>query len=593
MTSVFDPDAALNLADRRQLAGDLDGAVDLYDRLLAQAPGFWQAHANRGLALAVMGNSHGARAGFRRSIALEPTAAPALRNLADSLQHDDPKAGLHVARALTAVAPDTADSWLSLGCTELSLSASGPAGRSLRRSLALAPVVIEALMGFSTVRPEAKLIWGRRAVAGSTAPGPMVALAHQVLASGARAESRRLLRRAIVIEPSHADALAELTSAIDAFSASAELRRWGRRAIVLSPGSFAAWNNLGMAELELGQLDASEHSFATAIRLQPDLAEAHFNRSMPLFLLERSEEAWREYEWRWRIDRFEKPPSSAPHWNGEPLGGRRLLVHDEQGLGDGLQFIRYLPVLAREHASVAMLCDPRLEDLARKSFPDIAIHARPNVPSHDLLVALLNLPRLLGRTQSFPKPPYLALPEPARIDAGGRLRVGLVWAGNPNHPRDRDRSIPLDRLKPLLDVPGVALFSVQFGPPKTEISDLGLDAVLADLGGHLPDMQSVARVFAGLDLLVTVDTASCHLAGALGLPVWVLLPWIPDWRWGTTGTTTPWYPSMRLFRQRAKSAWQPVIAEVSAALAEASAAHAAKPPEHAVLGRHGVGRATT
>lgn len=568
MIAPFDPGAALAQADQRQLAGDLGAAVALYDDLLARAPGYWQAHANRGLALAVIGDGAAACAGFRRALAIEPSAAPALRNLADSLQGKEPKAGLIVARALTAVAPDASDSWLSLGCIELVQSPPGPAGRALRRSLALAPAVAATLMSVGSTRAEARLAWLRRAVASSPTPEVLVALAQQTTRSGAIAESRRLLRRAIAIEPGRGDVVTEMTAMIDAFSAAADLRRWACRAIVLVPESFAAWNNLGTAELELCRLADAERAFANAIRLQPDLAEGHFNRSMPLFLLDRAEEAWAEYEWRWRVAKFERPPSSAPRWTGEPLAGRKLLVHDEQGLGDSLQFSRYLPLLAREHAPVAMACDPRLEDLFRKSFPDIAIHARPSVPAHDLAVPLLNLPRLLGGTRSFPQPPYLALPEPARIDAGDRFRVGLVWAGNPNHPRDRDRSIPLARLRPLLDVPDVAWFSVQFGPPKAEIVDLGLDTLLADLGGHLPDMQSVARVFAGLDLLITVDTASCHLAGGLGLPVWVMLPWVPDWRWGMTGTTTAWYPSMRLFRQPAKGEWRSVIDEVGAALVE-------------------------
>lgn len=569
MTSAFDPGAALVLADQRQLAGDVGGAIELYDRLLARVPGFWPAHTNRGLALAVIGDMQGARAGLRRSIVIEPTAAPSLRSLADSLLNDEPAAGLGAARALVAVASEAPESWLSLGCIELALSRPAPAGRSLRRAIVLAPALAEALLAMGTTRPEVKLAWFRRAVACSPAPGTMIALAQQTTASGASWESRRLLRRALASEPGHDAAMAELTAVIDAFSATDELHRWARRATLLAPGSFAAWSNLGTAQLGLGHLADSERSFATAIRLAPDLAKAHFNRATPLFLLGRMEEAWLEYEWRWRIDGFEKPPSAAPRWSGEPLSGRSLLVHEEQGLGDSLQFARYLTLLANEHAHVSVLCDPRLERLFRNSFPGITISPKPSLPDHDLAVAFLSLPRLLGRVRSIPPPPYLARPEAVRIDAAGRLKVGLVWAGNPGHPRDRERSIPLDRLKSWLNLPGIAWFSFQVGPRRSDIADLGLDAALPDLGGHLSDLEDGARVLAGLDLLVTVDTAACHLAGALGLPVWVLLSRIPDWRWGMTGTTTPWYPSMRLFRQPESGAWRPVIDEVGAALAEA------------------------
>jgi len=333
-----------------------------------------------------------------------------------------------------------------------------------------------------------------------------------------------------------------------------------------------ALSNLGRAELGLGRLAAAERSFGEAIRLMPDLAEAHFNRATPLFLLGRSEDGWEEYEWRWRIDRFEKPPSAAPRWTGEPLAGRRLLVHEEQGLGDTLQFVRYLPLIASEPEPVSLLCNPRLVKLLRGSLPGIVLSPKPSIPDHDLLVPLLSLPRMLGRTRGAPpSAPYLLRPEAARTESTGRLKVGLVWAGSSSHPRDRDRSIPLEQLRPWFDVPDVAWFSYQVGPRQADIADLGLKATLPDLGRLQPDLYEAARVLAGLDLLITVDTAACHLAGALGFPVWLLLARVPDWRWGMTGATTPWYPSMRLFRQPEIGAWQPVIREVRAALAEALA----------------------
>ena len=578
MTSPFDPGNALAQADGRQLTGDIAGAIALYDHLLVQAPGLWPAHANRGLALAVIGETRAARAGFRRAITLEPMAAPAMRNLADSLQAGDPKAALTVGRALVAAAPESPDSWLSLGCIELVQSPPGPAGRPLRRALALAPAFGDAFVALGAAQPEAKLALLRRGVAASVTSGPMVALARKIIASGSLQESRRLLRRAIVIDPGLGDAVVELTAAIDSAASAVELRRWARRALALVSGSAMAWNNLGTAELGLAHLAESERSFAEAIRLKPDLAEGHFNRATPLFLLGRTGEAWLEYEWRWRIERFEKAPSAAPRWNGEPLVGRRLLVHEEQGLGDTLQFVRYLPLLAGERESVTMLCNPRLERLLSGSFPSIAVAPKPTVPDHDLAVPLLSLPRLLGDARPTPPPaPYLLRPEAARIEAPGRLKVGLVWAGNASHPRDRDRSIPLERLRPWFDVPDVAWFSYQVGPRQSDVAELGLEATLPDLGHLQPDLYEAARVLAGLDLLVSVDTAACHLAGALGVPVWLLLARVPDWRWGMTGMKTSWYPSMRLFRQPEIGAWQPVIGEVRTALLDIPAS---RPERH-------------
>lgn len=569
MTSAVDPHAMLAEADQRQIAGDIGGALALYDRLIGLAPGFWPAHANRGLALAVLGEISAARAGFRRSIVLEPMAAPALRNLADSLQADEPGPALTVARALVAAAPDAPDSWFSLGCIEFARPLPGPADRSLRRALALAPAYPEAVLAFGTVRPEVGFTWLRRMVACSLAPGPMIELARQVTANGEFEKSRRLLRRAIAIEPGQGDAAIALTGVIDSASSTVDLHRWARRALALVPGSVMARSNLGRAELALGRLADAERSFGEAIRLMPDLAEAHFNRATPLFLLGRTEDAWDEYEWRWRIDRFEKPPSAAPRWNGEPLAGRRLLVHEEQGLGDTLQFVRYLPLITSEPESVSLLCNPRLARLLRSSFPGITISPKPRIPEHDLIVPLLSLPRVLGRTQGAPSPePYLLRPEAVRIESTGRLKVGLVWAGSSSHPRDQDRSIPLEQLRSWFDVPDVAWFSYQVGPRQSDIAELGLEATLPDLSRLQPDLYEAARVLTGLDLLITVDTAACHLAGALGFPVWLLLAQVPDWRWGMTGKTTSWYSSMQLFRQPESGSWQPVIREVRAALFE-------------------------
>ncbi len=186
------------------------------------------------------------------------------------------------------------------------------------------------------------------------------------------------------------------------------------------------------------------------------------------------------------------------------------------------------------------------------------------MPAHDLAVGLLSLPTLLGKPAS--SAPYLKIPRVHRIDAPGSLKIGLAWSGNPAHLRNQDRSIPLALLEPWLGIPGTTWFSIQFGAQTHDIARAGFTERIADLGSHVPDLQDTAGALAGLDLLITVDTAFCHLAGSLGLPVWTLLPWLPDWRWGMTGTTTAWYPSMRLYRQPRRGDWQPVITEVGDAL---------------------------
>jgi tetratricopeptide (TPR) repeat protein len=550
--------AALAAADQRQLAGDIAGALLLYDALLARAPAYWPAHVNRGLALAIAGELPSARAGFRRALVIEPAAAPALRNLADSLQHHDPRAGLSVARAFAAAAPAAYEAWLCLGCIELAMKHDVAGRRALRRAIALAPASVDTFIAYSGSSTEPARRWLERAVATAPTPLSLLSLARHLVTRSERAAASRLLRHALALSPADTEPLTEMTAALESFSAAEALVDWARRALLLAPDSAAVWNNLGTAQLNLRCCEDAVRSFTTAIGLRPDLAEAHFNRATPLFLIGRADEAWRDYAWRWRIARFEKPPTPAPRWSGETLADRRLLVHDEQGLGDALQFARYLPALARQ-GRVTMACDPRLVRLFRASFPGLDIAPRTALPPHDLALPLLDAPRLLGEV---PAASYLAAPMPRRIDAGGRLRVGLVWAGNPDHPRDHERSLPPDLLEAWLALPDVAWFSLQVGPPRRDLDRLGVP----DLGAGVADLADTAEILAALDLLITVDTAPAHLAGGLGRPVWTLVTWLPDWRWGLNGAETPWYPSMRLFRQKRRGDWRGVVDEVGAAL---------------------------
>jgi len=567
MSSTFDANAALAAADARQLAGDLAGAIRLYSRLIEGASGFWPAYANRGLALQVAGDATAARGDFRRALAIEPGAAPPLRNLVDSLQGETAASAALAARALVAIAPAAWESWLSLGGVELSAHRYRAAAHALRRATALAPDVVDSLTGLGIADDAQPRRWLERALAIGATPASLLAFARHLRERNEPHEAGRAVRRLLALAPGGIEALVEAVAIIDGARATDALYRWARRARLLAPDSVVVLNNLGMAALALGALAEAERRFADAIALQPDSAEAHFNRATPLFLLGRDAEAWSEYEWRWRVGRFEKAPGTAPRWSGEPLGERRLLVHEEQGLGDALQFARYLPMMKERHRNLVFFGHSRLANLFRASFPDIEIASQPDIPSHDVAAPLLNLPRLLDQIgRPPPAPPYLKGPAAHRIEAQDRLRVGLVWGGNPGHPRDHERSIPLAMLAPWLEIPGIAWVGLMVAPGNGDIERCGFEPKIADLAPALRDPDNAAACIAGLDLLVSVDTAYCHLAGALGLPVWTLLTWIPDWRWRLSGSTTEWYPSMRLFRQPARGAWAPVIAEVGNAL---------------------------
>jgi tetratricopeptide (TPR) repeat protein len=365
-----------------------------------------------------------------------------------------------------------------------------------------------------------------------------------------------------------------------------------RRALELQPDYAAAHHNLGNALKAQGRLAEAVASSRRALELKPDYTRAHHNLGHILLLLGEYESGWREYE-----HRLEAPPGmrrfSKPRWHGGRAEGRTLLISREQGFGDALQFVRYVP-LVRERSGVERIIIEAQPALARLFSQhgaawDVEIATsqsfdEASLPHFDCQVSLLSLPLALGIYDPLPMTAAYLTADPAlrtnwreRLGSRAAIRVGLAWAGNPGHKLDRLRSIPAERFRRLLQMPGFQFFSLQVGSPTLALHPLA-EAGLIDLTPHITDFAETAAFVAELDLIISVDTAVVHLAGALGRPVWTLLPFVPDWRWGMTGETTPWYPSMRLFRQPEAGSWDSVlrcIGDRLAALADADRALAA------------------
>jgi hypothetical protein len=263
----------------------------------------------------------------------------------------------------------------------------------------------------------------------------------------------------------------------------------------------------------------------------------------------------------------------APKWDGSDLNGRRILLYGEQGLGDSIQFARYIPMVAQRGGRIVLACQPELVDLLKQIQPLEECVPNDRVPPpHDVYCALLSLPAVLGtRPETIPASvPYLT-PDPVktefwrkRLEGETRRKIGLAWAGRPIHPNDRNRSMSLSQLAGLADVPDAAFYSLQ----KREGSEQAAHAPmpLTDWTSELHDFTDTAALMANLDLIISVDTSVVHLAGALGRPVWVLLPFIPDWRWMFDRTDSVWYPTMRLFRQPALGDWKTPIGKLLEAL---------------------------
>ncbi len=333
--------------------------------------------------------------------------------------------------------------------------------------------------------------------------------------------------------------------------------------------------NLGLIHRDQGRVDEAVVCFDRVIAHEPGNPTAHWNRAMALLLGGDFKRGWPEYEWRWRATDMRPRQFSAPLWDGKPLEGRTILLHAEQGLGDSIQFVRYVPMVVAQGGRVILEVQPPLMRLlgAMKGPAQVIKQGDP-LPAFDCHIPLMSLPALFGATLEniLASVPYLAPPGTgknalAAVFAGRATakRIGVVWGGNPGHQADATRSCRAGDLKPLA-VPGVAqLYSLQKGSPYAEqVVDL---PGAIDLGPLLDDMADTAYAISQLDLVITIDSAVAHLAGALGKPVWTMIAFVPDWRQMLHRADSPWYPTMRLYRQTQPGDWVGVVARIRDAIA--------------------------
>src|SRR5262245_1060113 len=348
------------------------------------------------------------------------------------------------------------------------------------------------------------------------------------------------------------------------------------RALSLAPDHVKALNNRGFALHALKRHDEALASYSKALQLRKDFADAHFNQAISLLAIGDFRRGFDKYEWRWRRTGMPAQHRSygRPLWLGEyPLQSRTILLHAEQGLGDTIQFARYVPLVARMGAKVVLEVQPELKALMERIEGVAAVVARGEpLPRFDVHCPLGSLP-LAFKTEPATIPstsPYLAVNDAhigkwrPRFEAAGRPRVAVAWSGNPEHMNDRHRSIPLSRLAPLWSA--ARFFAVQREMRSGDAELLAREPRVTQIGTELDNFADTAAVFALVDLVITVDTSVAHLAGAMGRPVWILLPFSPDWRWTLAGESSRWYPSARLFRQPAFGDWDSVIERLRAEL---------------------------
>jgi tetratricopeptide (TPR) repeat protein len=423
-------------------------------------------------------------------------------------------------------------------------------------------------------------------------------------AAGKMAEAIAAFQEVVRLKPDFVEAHYNLGNALHHERRLVEAIANYHRALELRPDYADAYNNLGVALRDGGHLDEAMACFDEALRIQSDHGGAHVNRAMAWLQEGKFEAGWVEYEWRWQHKQSLRP-YPQPLWEGEPLAGKTILLYAEQGLGDTIQFIRYAPLVKEQGGAVMVDCPAALVPLLSTcSGIDMLVPGGASLPPFDVQLPLLSLPRVLGTTlETVPaEVPYLradaALVEQWRreLDAavgvppsGGRgrpaeagtptsnrpaFKIGIAWQGNPTVEADRWRSIPLEHFAPLARVPRVRLINLQKGAGIEQFAGIAGQFEVLSWNQKLDQgpgaFLDTAALMTCLDLVITSDTATAHLAGALGIPVWVALAYIPEFRWMLGRTDSPWYPTMRLFRQCQPGDWSELFERITSELAQAT-----------------------
>jgi Tfp pilus assembly protein PilF len=420
-------------------------------------------------------------------------------------------------------------------------------------------------------------------------------LGNVLIDQGRYEEGEALYRAALRLKPDYAQVHNKLGLILQEQGRPQEAEACFRKALSLKPDQGQWHFNLGVVLRELGKLQEAEACFRQALRLQPDFGDAHFNLSMALLQQGKFAQGWPEFEWRWLAHRgqpqYVPPPIT---WDGGALDGQTILIQAEQGFGDIFQFIRYTRLLKAKGGRVLVRCPKELEGILAgcPGIDHVLTHDR-ELPPFDKSAPLLSLPMLCGTSlETIPANiPYL-FADPALIrrwqqelgDYSG-FKIGIVWQGNPRSFRpecrsaDRRRSFPLAHFESLADLPGIRLFSLQKGFGSEQLAAWRRPGDIVDLGEKLPDFTDTAAVMMNLDLIISADTSPAHLAGALGRRVWTVLPFAGCWRWLTEREVSPWYPSMRLFRQRQAGDWVEVFQRMAQELIPFSKKPGTWPPE--------------
>jgi tetratricopeptide (TPR) repeat protein len=526
-------------------------ALASYEGALAAAPNYAQAHINCGVALRALGRLDDALSCYDRALAIKPDAAEAHANrgnaLLDLKRLDEALACYDKA---LAIRPGNIDALYNRGNALLKSKRAAEALESYDRALALAPHHASALVN----RGMALRDLGR--------PSEALASIDWALAFGVSEVAEAYNGRGMVLFDLHRP-----EEALTCFNS----------ALAHRPDYTEAEINRGNMLVDLRRIDEALASCEAVLAREPENPDAHWNRGLIRLASGDFARGWPDYEWRAKkqedndVRRF-----AGVRWNGaESVAGKTILLHAEQGFGDTIQYVRYVALLAESGANVVIEAPDSLKPLIAH-LPGVSsvVNRSEPKPPFDLHCPLLSLPLAFNTTlQTIPADvPYLHAPAErverwrGRLPAKKALRIGVVWSGNPAHRNDRNRSIPLDRMVAALSDPRLAVVGLQRDLRDDDRRVLSERPHVVPLGPEFADFADTAAVVSLLDLVISVDTSVAHLAGAMGKPVWILLPFSGDWRWMFEGEKSPWYPTARLFRQSVLGDWDSALARVGGSL---------------------------
>ncbi len=577
-----EPSLHLNLGEAFRAGGQLDAALASYRRAEQLAPGSPQPRFLMSLVELARGDLAAAQACCQRALQLAPDFAEGHYALANLWrQQGNLAAARNELQAALAIRPDYYEALVNLGTLSRELNDVSTGRASLQRAIELHPHQADAFVFLANLEA-AEQNWPRALELYRQAEHlvPLSAIVQARIgtvlqATGHLDEAIVYYRQALVLGPNLAEAHYNLGTALAEKGLADEAARHYEAAIRCDSKQADALVNLGAYCQEQGDDEAALAHYEAALALKPDAAQVHYNRG--LILLRRGNwlEGWREYAWRLGVPGFPVHLRSEPLWDGSNAPESTLLVHAEQGLGDTLHFIRYLAEARQRCRRLIFQAPAALLPLLRQSGYDDVCGDNEPAPPCDVQIPLLSLPGLLGTTiESVPRSvPYLAV-APAlvadwreRLHGIGPRRIGIAWQGSRTHKSDHSRSLPLALFEGLARLPSVTLVSLQkgYGAEQLDTVSFPVHRLPADWDEAAGAFVDSAAVMKNLDLVVTADTAIAHLAGALGVDVWVALHTRPDWRWLLTGNGTPWYPTMRLFRQSCAGHWEDVFRAIEAA----------------------------